>query len=96
MLYAKLYPFLEMNEGSVRDYIDLQRLMCTLNAHYRNESFRVFGDTRVASAFRDNVCNGFQHFIARHRYPQTEQSSSAPISLAVAGSKAVSTGADPV
>jgi len=27
MLNGKLYPFLGMNEGSVNDYVDLQRLM---------------------------------------------------------------------
>ncbi len=43
MLNGKLFPFLEMNEGSVRDYVDMQRLMFTLNAHYRDSSFQVFG-----------------------------------------------------
>jgi radical SAM superfamily enzyme YgiQ (UPF0313 family) len=61
MLNGKLFPFLEMNEGSVADYIDMQRLMFTLNAHYRNESFRLFGNTKVASAFRQNLGNGFRH-----------------------------------
>jgi len=64
MLNGKLFPFLEMNEGSVADYIDMQRLMFTLNAHYRDESFRVFGNTKVASAFRQNLGNGFGHFVA--------------------------------
>lgn len=67
MLNGKLYPFLELNEGSISDYIDLQRLMYTLNAHYRNASFRVFGDTRVAQSLRDNLTNGFQRLVAQHR-----------------------------
>jgi len=57
MLNGKLLPFLEVNEGSVSDYVDLQRLMYTLNAHYRDRSFRVFGDTRVAQAFRGAVAD---------------------------------------
>lgn len=63
MLNGKLYPFLEMNEGSIEDYIDLQRLMFTLNAHYRSRSFRVFGDTRVSNAFRRNITDDFGRFI---------------------------------
>jgi len=67
MLNGKLYPFLELNEGSISDYIDLQRLMYTLNTHYRDASFRVFGDTRVAKRFRENLTNGFGRVVARHR-----------------------------
>jgi radical SAM superfamily enzyme YgiQ (UPF0313 family) len=59
MLNGKLYPFLHLNEGGIEDYVDLQRLMYTLNAHYRSRSFSVFGSTRVAAAFRENVRNGF-------------------------------------
>jgi len=66
MLNGKLFPFLEMNQGSVSDYIDMQRLMFTLNAHYRDRSFRVFGDSRVAAAFRDNVSNGFSDYVAQY------------------------------
>lgn len=67
MLNGKLYPFLAMNEGSVEDYIDLQRLMFTLNAHYRSRSFQVFGPTRVSAAFRDNLSNGFETVVHRYR-----------------------------
>jgi len=67
MLNGKLFPFLEMNEGSVRDYIDMQRLMFTLNAHYRNASFQVFGDTRVAAAFRNIISDGFGDFVEEFR-----------------------------
>jgi len=63
MLNGKMYPFLEMNEGSLGDYIDLQRLMYMLNTHYRSRSFRVFGDSSVAEAFRSNLTNGFREFV---------------------------------
>jgi len=63
MLNGKLYPFLETNEGSLGDYIDLQRLMYMLNTHYRSRSFRVFGDSSVAQAFRSNLTNGFREFV---------------------------------
>lgn len=66
MLNGKLYPFLEINEGSVNDYVDLQRLMYTLNAHYRSRSFQLFGDTLVAQAFRENMRNGFEGFVRRY------------------------------
>ncbi len=49
-----------MNEGTVDDYVDLQRLMFSLNTHYRSRSFRVFGETRVSAAFRENVRGGFE------------------------------------
>ena len=64
MLNGKLFPFLHMNEGGVDDYVDVQRLMYTLNAHYRSKSFSIFGDTRVAAAFRSNIGNGFAGWIA--------------------------------
>ncbi len=69
MLNGKLYPFLELNEGSVNDYVDLQRLMYMLNAHYRSRSFQIFGDTMVAQAFRDNLRNGFEQFVAQQQAP---------------------------
>ena len=69
MLNGKLFPFLEMNEGSVSDYVDMQRLMFTLNAHYRDQSFRIFGKTRVAAALRENVGNGFGDFIEQYSSP---------------------------
>jgi len=65
MLNGKLFPFLEINEGSVSDYIDVQRLMYMLNAHYRSKSFRPFGDTLVARSFRENLTNGFAGQVAR-------------------------------
>lgn len=67
MLNGKLYPFLEINEGSVSDYIDLQRLMYTLNAHYRSRSFQIFGDTRVSAAFRENLRNDFEKFVEAYK-----------------------------
>jgi radical SAM superfamily enzyme YgiQ (UPF0313 family) len=62
-LNGKLFPFLAMNEGSISDYIDLQRLMFTLNAHYRGQSFRLFGKTRVSKSLVANVRNGFEGFV---------------------------------
>lgn len=67
MLNGKIFPFLQINEGSVADYIDIQRLMFTLNAHYRDSSFQIFGGTKVAHSFRENVGNGFEDFINRYR-----------------------------
>jgi len=66
MLNGKLYPFLEMNEGSVSDYVDMQRLMFMLNAHYRSESFQIFGGSRVSAAFRANLRNGFEGFVTQY------------------------------
>jgi len=67
MLNGKLYPFLAMNEGSVSDYVDVQRLMYMLNTHYRSRSFQIFGDTRVSQAFRENIRNGFESFVVEHQ-----------------------------
>jgi len=71
MLNGKLYPFLQMNEGSVADYVDLQRLMYMLNTHYRSRSFQLFGDSMVAGSLRDNMRNGFEAFVNRYRVPAT-------------------------
>jgi hypothetical protein len=68
MLNGKLYPFLSMNEGSIADYVDLQRLMYMLNAHYRSRSFQVFGDSMVAQAFRGNLRNGFEDFVKEYQH----------------------------
>jgi radical SAM superfamily enzyme YgiQ (UPF0313 family) len=71
LLNGKLYPFIEMNEGSIDDYVDMQRLMYTLNAHYRSESFQIFGDTNVAKSFRDNIQNGFEDFLEGYQKTST-------------------------
>lgn len=55
LLNGKLYPFLQMNEGSVEDYIELQRMMFMLNQNYRSKSFNVFGAGAVADSFRNVV-----------------------------------------
>lgn len=55
LLNGKLYPFLQMNEGSVEDYIELQRMMFMLNQNYRSKSFNVFGTGAVANSFRKAV-----------------------------------------
>lgn len=67
LLNGKLFPFRELNEGTMDDYVDLQRLMFTLNTHYRNESFRIFGETKVAEALRKNVSSGFGESINTYR-----------------------------
>jgi hypothetical protein len=48
----------------------LQRLMYTLNAHYRSRSFQLFGETLVAQSFRENMRNGFEDFVAAHKAAQ--------------------------
>lgn len=57
LLNGKLFPFLQMNEGSVEEYIDLQRMMFMLNDNYRSKSFNVFGEGAVADSFRKVVSN---------------------------------------
>jgi radical SAM superfamily enzyme YgiQ (UPF0313 family) len=51
-LNGKLFPFLHFNEGSITDYIELQRLMFMLNESYRGKSFNVFGEGSVATSLR--------------------------------------------
>jgi hypothetical protein len=55
MLNGKLYAFFQMNDGSIEDYIELQRMMFMLNQNYRSKSFNVFGNGAVASSFREVV-----------------------------------------
>ena len=55
LVNGKLYPFLRMNEGSVDDYIELQRMMFMLNQSYRSKSFNVFGESSVAASFREAI-----------------------------------------
>ena len=59
-LNGKLFPFLSMNEGSLADYVDLQRMMFMLNDNYRGQSFDVFGESAVPEAFRKVIAR-FQH-----------------------------------
>lgn len=66
MLNGKLYPFLGLNDGSLADYIDLQRLMFTLNTHYRGRSFQLFGSTKVSRAFREFLTSGFGEVIGQY------------------------------
>jgi radical SAM superfamily enzyme YgiQ (UPF0313 family) len=67
MLNGKLYPFLGLNEGSISDYIDLQRLMFMLNSNYRTRSFQLFGDSRVSELFRENLNNDLGLVIERYK-----------------------------
>ena len=55
LLNGKLFPFLHMNEGSIEDYIELQRVMFMLNESYRSKSFNVFGSGAVAHCFREVI-----------------------------------------
>jgi hypothetical protein len=55
MINGKLYPFMQLNDGSVEDYIELQRMMFMLNQSYRSKSFNVFGESSVAQSFRHSV-----------------------------------------
>lgn len=57
---------MEMNEDSVRDYVDMQRLMFTLYVHYRDESFQIFGKSNVTQSFRENLRNGFEGFVKQY------------------------------
>jgi hypothetical protein len=57
LLNGKLFPFIHMNEGSVEDYIDLQRMMFMLNQNYRNKSYSVFGSGSTAQSFRQIIAN---------------------------------------
>src|SRR5439155_5481995 len=55
LLNGKIFPFLKMNEGSVSDYVNLQRMIFMLNENYRGQSFNPFGDGAVSTAFRQIV-----------------------------------------
>jgi radical SAM superfamily enzyme YgiQ (UPF0313 family) len=66
-LNGKLYPFIETVEGNLGDYLDLQRLMFTLNQHFRSKSFQIFGKSKVSQAFLYNLRNGFEDFVKLHR-----------------------------
>ena len=57
LLNGKLFPFLQMNDGSVEDYVNLQRMMFMLNDNYRGKSFNIFGGGGVSSAFRQIVAD---------------------------------------
>ena len=48
-----------------------RRVRYTLNAHYRSRSFRIFGDTLVARAFRGNMRNGFEEFLREQQGSDT-------------------------
>ncbi len=85
-LNGKLYPFLEVNEGGVDDYIDLQRLMFTLNQHFRSRSFQIFGESRVSQAFLDNLRNGFEEFLRQYKFSDGARPSPDRRTLGLGGS----------
>jgi len=72
-LNGKLYPFIEVNEGNISDYRDLQRLMFTLNQHFQSKSFQIFGRSRVSRAFLDNLRNGFEDFVLQYTRPESHR-----------------------
>lgn len=85
-LNGKLFPFLEMNEGAINDYLDAQRFMFMLNAQYRSKSFNLFGNSRVSKAFLENARNGFEGFVNKFKeevsdepYGLVRRSDSLPI-----------------
>jgi radical SAM superfamily enzyme YgiQ (UPF0313 family) len=82
ILNGKLYPFLETCEGSISDYIDLQRLMFTLNAHYRSESFSIFGNSKVSLSLRENIRNGFESFVRSYKKSGLSQESGSVTAMA--------------
>jgi hypothetical protein len=55
LLNGKIFPFLQMNEGSIADYVNLQRMMFMLNENYRGQSFNIFGTGAVSAAFRNII-----------------------------------------
>lgn len=83
MLNGKLFPFLRVNEGTVADYIDIQRMMFMLNESYRSKSFSVFGPGSVAKSFRQVIVNfknaqGEQALIDGQRITAMPRQSSDP------------------
>jgi radical SAM superfamily enzyme YgiQ (UPF0313 family) len=57
LLNGKLFPFIQMNEGTIDDYINLQRMMFMLNENYRGQSFNILGEGAVSQSFRSVVSN---------------------------------------
>ena len=92
-LNGKLYPFIYMNEGSISDYVDLQRMMFMLNAHFRSQSFRLYGSSLVGESFRANIRNGFEDMVSLYKdwNPEMEEPPIRPAHGAY--DKAVLTGA---
>ena len=57
LLNGKLFPFIQTSDGSIDDYIDLQRFIFMLNENYRSKSFNVFGSGGVAKSFRHAIAD---------------------------------------
>jgi hypothetical protein len=70
-LNGKLFPFLGLNDGTVADYIDLQRMMFMLNESYRSSSFNIFGSSAVAESFRQ-VVSVFETDRSSLQYPESD------------------------
>jgi hypothetical protein len=71
LVNGKLYPFIQMNDGSVEDYVELQRMMFMLNQSYRSKSFNVFGESSVANSFREAITRYEMPDAALQRKTQT-------------------------
>jgi hypothetical protein len=83
LLNGKLFPFLQMNEGSISDYIDLQRMMFMLNESYQSKSFSIFGGGAVAKSFRQAISDfhgaqGRSVIENCHQYGERQTAISAP------------------
>jgi len=63
LLNGKLLPFLHLNDGSISDYVDLQRMISAEHALPGASSFRLFGDTRVSKSLVEMFRNGFEDFL---------------------------------
>lgn len=54
-LNGKYLPFLKMNGYRASDYIDIQRLMFSLNIQYRSESFNILANKTVSNSMRKKI-----------------------------------------
>jgi len=54
-LNGKYLPFLKMNGYRASDYIDIQRLMFSLNIQYRSESFNILANKTVSNSTRKKL-----------------------------------------
>ncbi|MBN1639241.1 MAG: radical SAM protein [Ignavibacteriales bacterium] len=54
-LNGKYLPFLKMNGYRASDYIEIQRLMFSLNIQYRSESFNPLSNSIVSYSYREKI-----------------------------------------
>lgn len=60
-LNGKLYPFMKLNNISLDDYNDLERLMIALNTRVRGTSFNILGKSDVARQFCKLLTKNFSY-----------------------------------